>query len=404
MTLDQSLQWFVDHNVVLIEGLFVVILVGISFILFRSVVAGKEDGGSGPSLAEIEKALRQVLNATDSKPRAEVEKAAAMIQDSEIPSGPVATAGAANVGPTTVKAAPQVDANALAQMNAQAADLEKLRKEMQDRERALADLQKALEEAKKAQAAAPVGSPPVDTKPLEDKIKELQAKLTEYEIIEDDIANLSTYKQENQKLKGELDSLKAKLGGTSPAETGTSSDNVKRFAALVGTAVPPVTPPPRPDQPSGSTAAPAAAPAPSAKVTPPAPAAAPNTNVAPSTPAAAPATTVVPVAAAAAATTTVAPSKPVADVKNTVAASAPTSNESKVTSQASDQTTDSTPLVTQVPDSQSAPSDSVFGDVDTEKLLAETANLPDSPAASGGTDEDNGAKLISEFENFMKGG
>jgi hypothetical protein len=348
MTLDHFLDWFIGHNVVLIEVLLGAILIGVTFVLFRSVVAGKEDI-NGPSLKDIEKTLRQVLDSTEVKPSVEVENAAAMIKDSDAPAAPVAAASP----------------EALAAAAAQAADLEKLKNEVALRDKTLSDLQKALEEAKKA--PIPTG-PVIDTKPLEDKIKELQARLGEYEIIEDDIANLSTYKQDNQKLKAELDALRAKLV-SNVVETGTSSDNVKRFAALVGTEAPPATPPPREGAPPSMPAAaqsPAAKPA-AAPASPPAPAAAliPEPTLAP-TPSA-------PIVAAAA----VAVAAPVA-----AAATGPV----VVASEAS------------------TPSESVFGAVDTDKLLAETANLPEAAPEASGAEEDSGSKLISEFENFMKGG
>lgn len=55
------------------------------------------------------------------------------------------------------------------------------------------------------------------------KIKILEDRLTEYEIIEDDIADLSVYKEENAKLKRQLEAIKA----------GTSSPMVEDFAAAV---------------------------------------------------------------------------------------------------------------------------------------------------------------------------
>src|SRR5262245_28673589 len=123
MTLDQFLKWFLSHNVVLIEAMIVLILIGVSFVLFRSVVAGKEvESAGGTSLAEIEKTLRKVLDATQAKPAAEVEKAAALIQDSDgaAPATPAAPAPA-----TSAPAA--VDPQLAATAAAQAADLEKLK-------------------------------------------------------------------------------------------------------------------------------------------------------------------------------------------------------------------------------------------------------------------------------------
>ncbi len=49
----------------------------------------------------------------------------------------------------------------------------------------------------------------VDVSALQARLAELQAKLAEYEIIEDDIADLSLFKEENKKLKAELATLKA---------------------------------------------------------------------------------------------------------------------------------------------------------------------------------------------------
>ncbi|MGE3974706.1 MAG: hypothetical protein AB7F59_09290 [Bdellovibrionales bacterium] len=370
MTLDQFLGWFLKHNVILIEGLIILILASVSFVLFRSVLRGKEDEESASSLKDIEKTLRQVLESTNAKPSIEVEKAASLIHDSEVPVVPIAAAAPA----------PTMDPQAAAIAAAQAQDLERLRREMQDKEKTLAELQKSLEEAKKAQSAAPVGAPTVDTKPLEEKIKELQAKLAEYEIIEDDIANLSTYKQENQKLKSELDSLKSKFSSSKAAETGDSSDNVKKFAALVGTAPPPATPT------GGPATSKAAEPEVAIPISPPsAAAAAPETP-----PAAAPAPTPVVVAptAAPAATVTAAP------------AAEPTTPPIVVQT---GPLPDSPKPVTQVPDKASA--ESLIGEVDTDKLLAETEKLPDAPPSDpNAPSEDSGAKLISEFENFMKGG
>ena len=53
------------------------------------------------------------------------------------------------------------------------------------------------------------GATDSDRAQLEAKLAELQAKLAEYEIIEDDIADLSLFKEENRKLKAEIEALKS---------------------------------------------------------------------------------------------------------------------------------------------------------------------------------------------------
>ena len=72
-----------------------------------------------------------------------------------------------------------------------------------------------------------------------ERISELEAKLAEYEVLEDDIADLSLYKEENARLKTELDRLKG--GGAPSAEEAAevpepeeSEDLVKEFAEAVG--------------------------------------------------------------------------------------------------------------------------------------------------------------------------
>ena len=53
----------------------------------------------------------------------------------------------------------------------------------------------------------PVEGDSSDVKELQEQVDQLQAKLHEYEIIEEDIADLSTYKEENIRLKEELKKL-----------------------------------------------------------------------------------------------------------------------------------------------------------------------------------------------------
>jgi hypothetical protein len=101
-------------------------------------------------------------------------------------------------------------------------DQEELAKAIQERDRKLAELgaeiKKLQTDLQKAQqsAADHVGTPTGDgsakeVEALKAKMGEMQARLAEYEIIEDDIADLSLFKEENAKLKSELESLKTQL-------------------------------------------------------------------------------------------------------------------------------------------------------------------------------------------------
>jgi hypothetical protein len=68
-----------------------------------------------------------------------------------------------------------------------------------------------------------------DAAKLAERIKELEGKLSEYEILEDDIADLSLYKEENQRLRAELD--KAKGGSADAAAAGDAAPGDAAAAA-----------------------------------------------------------------------------------------------------------------------------------------------------------------------------
>lgn len=78
------------------------------------------------------------------------------------------------------------------------------------------DLASRDEEISKLKAAGPSKAAD-DAGELSARIKELETKLAEYEILEDDIADLSLYKEENSRLRAELEKVKG--GGTMPAAT-----------------------------------------------------------------------------------------------------------------------------------------------------------------------------------------
>lgn len=87
-------------------------------------------------------------------------------------------------------------------------ELNKAKQELAEKEKIIQDLK-----AKSTEVAAPAGATSVvsnaASKELEIKVKELEARLSEYEIISEDIADLSFYKEENTKLKKENETLKS---------------------------------------------------------------------------------------------------------------------------------------------------------------------------------------------------
>lgn len=95
----------------------------------------------------------------------------------------------------------------LQQVNSQ---VETLKRDLQNKEAEIAQL-KAGGEAK----------PSAEAGDLSARIKELEAKLAEYEILEDDIADLSLYKEENSRLRLEVEKFKG--GSVAPVASTPAS-------------------------------------------------------------------------------------------------------------------------------------------------------------------------------------
>ena len=98
--------------------------------------------------------------------------------------------------------------------------VDELEKEVLEKDRKIAELNKQLTQSSGSggdssggEMSAAVAAGANDNSDLLAKISELEERLMEYEIIEDDIADLSLYKTENEKLKEELERLKALAGG-----------------------------------------------------------------------------------------------------------------------------------------------------------------------------------------------
>ncbi len=88
--------------------------------------------------------------------------------------------------------------------------VDQLEMEVLEKDRTIAELNKQLTQAG---TSGDYSGGETDSDLLA-RLAELEARLEEYEIIEDDIADLSLYKTENQKLKDEIASLKNRLGGS----------------------------------------------------------------------------------------------------------------------------------------------------------------------------------------------
>ncbi len=102
-------------------------------------------------------------------------------------------------------------------------ELDALQMEVLEKDRKIAELNKQLTQ----EGPAGEGGVSADDSELLAKLAELEARLHEYEIIEDDIADLSLYKTENEKLKNEIDALRAKIGGAAPEPAAPEDPDLK---------------------------------------------------------------------------------------------------------------------------------------------------------------------------------
>lgn len=175
-------------------------------ILFLSVVVvwwqvfGKKglktEATSDFDLSAIEDSLKKILAQTNVA-IGQVAADHAVAVGAESTPGAVGEGESARAGQTkSVGSAGGITASGVSP--ASAAELEALKKELEQRAKIIQDLSAQVESVKTQDASSELLA----------KIKNLEGKLAEYEVIEDDIADLSLYKEENAKLKKELEQLK----------------------------------------------------------------------------------------------------------------------------------------------------------------------------------------------------
>jgi len=242
---DRFVAFAFSHQTLIIEGIFATILAIIVVWLFANLQQENEEEKPSNS-QEIEALLKRVLATAPNASGPLVEKIPTK-EGTPVPgAGVVSTnqpsfalsgntpaktetgmmASVSAPSPTGTTAPPPVietpgstqivearDANIAKEGGGE--DLSKLRDTLENRNQKVDALEKQLEaakeELKKAYENKPSGSDMMDE--LKKQITVLEGRLHEYSIIEDDIANLSSYKDENIRLKEELEKLKRKAGG-----------------------------------------------------------------------------------------------------------------------------------------------------------------------------------------------
>ncbi len=229
------ITFFLDNNVAIIQIGFAIIFVLVVFVILRSFKEDKEASTpAARSISERRKELESteekvtapppekeepeeetnplddldslddLMGATPEISQEEIDQTLSEVTD-EAPSDSVPP-------PPDFEAAAAGAQSAASEVQARQND--ELAKALKEKEKVIADLRVEIETLQKKDNGN-VG----DAEALKEKVAELSDKLAEYEIIEDDIANLSFYKSENIKLKNELEKLRGANASLAEAES-----------------------------------------------------------------------------------------------------------------------------------------------------------------------------------------
>ncbi len=191
MNLDHFLDFWSRYNQTIIQSLIVVTLIFIVALVFITLFGSKNEGSGNAQVGlspELEKSLQKMLDNQTKAAVFDFSKA----QENGAPSSIATQVGAAS-------------SEAIAQ-------LESLKSEMAAKEKKIQELNTQLSQA----VSQSTKELKVDNSGADSRVSELEARLAEYDIISEDIADLSRYKQENEKIKAELASLKS--GGASSSQ------------------------------------------------------------------------------------------------------------------------------------------------------------------------------------------
>ena len=216
MAIESFLDFLFKNNTGIIETLVAIVLVTIIFLAFKSFFA-KDDilaAGVG-NIADLETTLKKLLDKAGQVPE-------------------VGSVGAAAGGAESEKLI---------------GEIESLKKELEAKKAQIDEIKKATP-AVGADVNASAGLSDEEKAKLEAQIKDLQGKLTEYEIISEDIADLSFYKEQNAKLQKEVEAVKNVSGGTTASKEPVIVGKAKAAAVVEPPEVKPTpdeVPPPPPE-------------------------------------------------------------------------------------------------------------------------------------------------------------
>lgn len=208
VNLDHFFQFWSHHNQTIIQVLIVLTLLFIVALVFMTLFGAKEaepEIAGGVSLSpELETSLKRALEAQSN--------VKAAVYDF--------SSGDATAPKLQAVSDRQSTGNIPEELSQMTKELERAKSEIVEREKAVQELKAQLVQvSNQAQQAAAGGG----SSELQARIKELEARLAEYDIISEDIADLSRYKEENEKLKAQLQGQDRPAVNASAAEVEASS-------------------------------------------------------------------------------------------------------------------------------------------------------------------------------------
>lgn len=191
VNLDHFLQFWSHHNQTIVQVLIVLTLIFIVALVFITLFGAKEaeeEASGGASLSpEIERTLQKLLENQAATKSAVFDFSNGQTQEPRMQS--------AAMGPSAASA----PATGISVEAAQ--EIERAKSEIVQREKTIQELKAQLVQASNQATEAKASGGGTE---LETRIKELEARLAEYDIISEDIADLSRYKEENERLKAQL--------------------------------------------------------------------------------------------------------------------------------------------------------------------------------------------------------
>ncbi|WP_253696297.1 hypothetical protein [Bdellovibrio bacteriovorus] len=220
--MDKFLSFWDHYNTRIIEGLVALVILLSLILAYRSFFAKKSkgdsvDAGNGLDAAQLEKTLQKILENQQSggggkaSRSAHAEDLSTDVDLDAMEQSSLSNAGASEGG----------SAESAAEVVQLRSSLSESAKKVEALQAQLKDALQAAEAASAAPAAAGGGDAggmsAAEKEEMNGKLRDLEARLAEYEIISEDIADLSRYREENDNLKKELEALKA--GGAQPAAT-----------------------------------------------------------------------------------------------------------------------------------------------------------------------------------------